>query len=148
MFLSLRGLRIIVRNAFGVFPLNIFFLNFGRYVIKQVEGIQEPIAEDALRDDGGHVRAIDRILGGFRRHDLPGHEGMVQQARSCHSLSARLATDVQCDSSRQCQYKLFTALNPMTLTRSPNFTGFSFSSPMALLSGELGSFVRTRIGPY
>ncbi|KAI0266909.1 hypothetical protein BGY98DRAFT_1102405 [Russula aff. rugulosa BPL654] len=43
-----------------------------------VEGIQEPIAEDALRDDGGHVRAIDRILGGFRRHDLPGHEGMVQ----------------------------------------------------------------------
>jgi hypothetical protein len=76
----------------------------------QVEGIQEPIADDALRHDGNHVLAIDRILGGFRRHHLPDHEGMVQRARSCHPLSAQLATDVQCHSSRQRQYKLFSTV--------------------------------------
>ena len=108
MSLPRRGLRIIVRNSLleSFLPQQIF-LNFGRYVMKQVEGIQEPIADDALRDDGGHVRAVDRILGDLRRHHLPAHEGMVQRARSCHSLSARLATDVQCGSSRQCQYKAF-----------------------------------------
>lgn len=105
MSLSHRGLRIIVRNPLeSSFPPNKSFLNSRRYVVKQVERIQEPIADDALRGAGGHVRAIDRILGGFRRRHLLAHKGMVQRARSCHSLSARLATDFQCHSSHQRQY--------------------------------------------
>jgi hypothetical protein len=38
---------------------------------------------------------------------------MVQRARSCHTLSAELATDVQCRSSRQCQSQAFTVMHPM-----------------------------------
>lgn len=94
MSLPHRGLRIIVRHPLESFPLQQIVLNLGRYVMKQVERIQEPIADDDLHDDGDHVHAIDRILGCFRRLHLPDHEGMVQRAGSCHSLSAKLATDV------------------------------------------------------
>ena len=45
--------------------------------MKQVQGIQHPIADDALRDDGDHVRVMDHILGHVRCHYLPGHEGIV-----------------------------------------------------------------------
>lgn len=75
--------------------------------MEQVEGSQQPIADDGLRDNGDHVRVIDHILDHFRRRHLSGHQGMVQRARSYHSLSAKFAADVQCHSSHQCQYKLY-----------------------------------------
>jgi hypothetical protein len=102
MSLSHRGLRIVVRNPPESFPQQ-SFLNLGRSVMKQVEETLQPIAHDTLYDDGDYVRVIDHVLGHIRRRHLSGHQGMVQRARSCHSLSAKLATDVQCRSSRQCQ---------------------------------------------
>jgi hypothetical protein len=85
----------------------------GLSVMKQVEESLQPIADDALRDDGDYVHVIDHILGHIRRRHLSGHQGMVQRARSCHTLSAELATDVQCRSSRQCQSQAFTVMHPM-----------------------------------
>ena len=111
MSLSHRGLRIVVRNPLESFPHQ-NFLNLGHSVIKQVEGTLQPITDDTIRDDGDYVRVIDHILGHFRRRHLSGHQGMVQRARSCHSLSAKLATDVQCRSSRQRQYKLLLQCIP------------------------------------
>jgi hypothetical protein len=102
MSLSHRGLRIVVRNPPESFPQQ-SFLNLGCSVIKQVEETPQPIAHDTLCNDGDYVRVIDHILGHIRRRHLSGHQGMVQRARSCHSHSAKLAADVQCRSSRQCQ---------------------------------------------
>jgi hypothetical protein len=111
MSISHRGLRIVVRIPPESFPHQ-SFLNLGRSVMKQVEGTLQPIADDTLRGDGDYVRVIDHILGHIRRQHLSGHQGMVQRPRSCHSHSAKLATDVQCRSSRQCQYKLFLRCIP------------------------------------
>ena len=93
--------------------------------MKQVEETLQPIANDTLRGDSGYVHAINHILGLLRRRGLSDPQGMVQLARSRHPLSARLDTDVQRRSSRQCQYNLnksffFTAAmyHPHDLTRS------------------------------
>lgn len=146
MSLPHRGLRTIVRNSFESFPpTELSQLAAFCDMMKQVEGVQQPIADVSLCDDDGHVHVIDHILDHDRRRHLPAHEGMVQPARSGNSLSAKLATDVQCGSSRQCQYILFTTLYPMFPT---HIARVSFSSPMASLSGELGSSVLTSIGPY
>lgn len=102
MSISYRGLRIVVRNPPESLPHR-SFLNLGRSAMKQVEETLQPSAGDALRDDGDHVRVIDHILGRLRRRHLSGHQSMVQRARSYHSLSAKLATDVQCRSSPQRQ---------------------------------------------
>lgn len=72
--------------------------------MKQVEGTLQPIADDALRDDGDHVRVIDDILGHIHHRHLSIHQGMVQWPRSYHSLPTELATDVQCRSFHQCLY--------------------------------------------
>jgi hypothetical protein len=111
MSLSHCGLRIVVRNPLESFPHQ-SFLNLGRSVMKQVEGTLQPIADDPLCDDADYVRVIDHILGHFRRLRLSGNQGMVQRARSCHSLSAILARAVHCRSFRQCQYKLFLRCIP------------------------------------
>ena len=58
--------------------------------------IVQPIAGNALHDDGNYVRVIDHMLGHVRRRQLSGKGLVVQRVRSCHSLSAKLATDVQC----------------------------------------------------
>lgn len=77
MSLSHRGLHIVVRNPPRVFPPAKAFSNLGRSVMKQVEGALQPIADDALRDDGDHVCVIDNILGHIHHRHLSSHQGMV-----------------------------------------------------------------------
>ena len=68
-------------------------------IIQQIVGDAQT---HALRNDGNRFRVIDHIQGHVRCCHFSS-QGMVQRVRSCHSLSAKLATGVQCRSSHGCQ---------------------------------------------
>jgi hypothetical protein len=94
-----------------------------RFVTKQVEEALQPNADGAFRGDGDHVRAVDHILDCVSRRHFSGHQGMVQRARSCDTLSANLAADAQCYSSCQRQYKLYLTI-PSLCNLTPPLTFF------------------------
>ncbi|KAI0276648.1 hypothetical protein BGY98DRAFT_694421 [Russula aff. rugulosa BPL654] len=76
--------------------------------------IVQPIAGDALHDDGNYVRVIDHIQGHVRRRQLSGQGLVVQRVRSCHSLSAKLATDVLCRAVLLVDVSRWSRKNPGT----------------------------------